>query len=80
MAATGGRKGVRRTGGSLELRVECSVLRKEETREVEWAGRWDVEGRGRIGTEWCASVTQNHSTGLVPLSIVNYMVLRSNGE
>jgi hypothetical protein len=54
-------------------RVECEKLmtRASEQREE--------EDRGGVQTGLYPSVTSNHNTGIVTLSIVNYVVLCSNG-
>src|SRR6266481_9767658 len=56
-------------------RDECEelVARASEQRKEE-------EDRGGVGTSLCPSVTNNDSAGIVTLSIVNYVVLCSNGE
>ena len=48
-------------------------------REAERARERNAEGRGAVGTELCAIVTRDGSTGMVPLSIVNYVVHHLNG-
>jgi hypothetical protein len=56
-----------------------SLEREGRSREAECAREKKAEGRGAVGAEQCAIVTANSSTGMVPLSIVNYVVYHSNG-
>jgi hypothetical protein len=44
-------------------------------------GKWKIEngGEGNVRTSWGPSVTKHFSIGLMTLSIVNYVVHRSNG-
>jgi hypothetical protein len=48
-------------------------------REEERAKKRNAERRGAVGTDLRAIVTGNGRTGWVTLSIVNYVVHRSNG-
>ena len=72
------RKGFRKTAVSLQTLAD-SLEQEGKGREAERAKERNAERRGAVGTDLCAIVTRDGSTGMMPLSIVNYVVHCSNG-
>ena len=56
-----------------------SLQQEGRGREAGRARERNAEGRGAVGTEQCAIVMGDVSTGLMTVSIVNYVVYHSNG-